>query len=317
MLNKFFLVVTALGFVTYLLAAMPSGYQGTPFPGDTLKGHPQHLPGDVHAVYFDEGADGVAYHYAGYFQGDCNIRQAYTGANVAMQQYMANRDFVSGTTGGINDTDVNGSHSSYLSWTSVGQWMNYTVHVDTAGTYSLQLHESVAATPNVVSVTFSGVPTDSVKNMPLSINSPGDMEIWHDWKWDNTPNTITLDTGMYVLNFTFVQGGWNFAGLRFKLVSKVTGVVSCRVNRPLSENEMSAQLVGKSLTLSYMLGRAARTKISVFDCAGRSVISDVKEDAAPGGHSLILNIGALSPGVHFARLEQNGISAVKSFFVTR
>jgi hypothetical protein len=181
----------------------------------------------------------------------------------------------------------------------------------------LQLHESVAATPNVVSVTFSGVPTDSVKNMPLSINSPGDMEIWHDWKWDNTPNTITLDTGMYVLNFTFVQGGWNFAGLRFKLVSKVTGVVSCRVNRPLSENEMSAQLVGKSLTLSYMLGRAARTKISVFDCAGRSVISDVKEDAAPGGHSLILNIGALSPGVHFARLEQNGISAVKSFFVTR
>jgi len=268
-------------------------------------------------VYFDEGADGVAYHYTYGFQGDCNIRQAYTGSNVAMQQFMANRDFVSGTTGGINDTDVNGSHSCYLGWTVVGQWMNYTVHVDTAGTYALQLHESVAATPNVVAVTFSGVTTDSVKNMPLSINSPGDMEIWHDWKWDNTPNTITLDTGMYVLNFAFVQGGWNFAGMRFTLQSKVTGVVNCRVNHQLSVNEMSAQLVGKSLTVSYMLGQAAQTKISIFDCAGRSVISDVKEDAAPGGHTVILNMGALSPGVHFARLELNGMSKVKSFFVTR
>jgi hypothetical protein len=317
MLRKCFLVVTALGFVTYLSAAMPSGYQGTPFPGDTLNGHPQHLPGDVHAVYFDEGADGVAYHYNGGYQGDCGVRSGHTGSNVAMQQYLASRDFISGTTGGINDTDVNGSHSCYLSWTSTGQWMNYTVHVDTAGTYSLQLHESVAATPNVVAVTFSGVPTDSVKNMPLSINSPGDMEIWHDWKWDNTPNTITLDTGMYVLNFTFVQGGWNFAGLRFKLVSKVTGVVSCRVNRQLSVNEMSAELAGKDLTVSYMLGQAAHTKISVFDCAGRSVISNVEEDAAPGSHEQVLNMGTLSSGVHFVRLEQNGISKVKSFFVAR
>jgi hypothetical protein len=319
MVHKCCIVMTALGLVTFLFAAMPSGYQGTIFTGDTLKGHPQHLPGDIHMVYFDEGADGVAFHYMFTFQGDCMVRTGHTGTTVPMQGFQAWRDFLSGPVGGVNDTDV--KHSScYLGWTENKngdwEWMNYTVHVDTAGAYGLQIHESVAKYPNLIRVTFSGVATDSVVNTELSINSPGDLEIWHDWKWDDTPNKIVLDTGMYVLNVNLDVGNWNLACMRFKLVSPAGGVVTPRVISPVPA-QLSARLVGNDLVVSYVLNEAGRATISVFDCTGRMVIPAATGSASSGCHTQTLNLKMCGPGVHFLKIEQNGISRVKSFYVTR
>ena len=319
MLHRCFLVVMSLGLAMFLFAAMPAGYQGTPFPGDTLKGHPQHLPGDIHTVYFDEGADGVAFHYMFGYQGDCSVRQGYTGTTVPMQSFQAWRDFLSGPTGGINDTDVKHANVCYLAWTENKngdwEWMNYTVHVDTAGTYSLQLHESQAKYPNLMRVIFSGVATDSVVNTPLSINSPGDLEIYHDWKWDDTPNEIELDTGMYVLNVNLDVGNWNFASMRFKLVAPAQGIVMPRVISP-NAIQLSARRIGNSLAVCYDLNVPGYTIFSVFDCAGRLVIPAVQGSRSAGSHTLTLDLKQCGRGVHFIRLEQNGTSRVKSFFVS-
>ena len=320
MLHRCFLFIAALGLVTFLMAAMPDGYLGTVFTGDTLKGHPQHLPGDIHMGYFDEGADGVAFHYMFGYQGDCSIRTGHGGTTVPMQSFQAWRDFLSGPTGGVNDTDTKHPNVCYLGWTENKngdwEWMNYTVHVDIAGTYSLQIHESDAKYPNLIRVTFSGVATDSVVNMALSINSPGDLEIYHDWKWDDTPNKIVLDTGMYVLNVNLEVGNWNLAVMRFKLETPANGIVMPRVINPAAA-QLSARLVGNKLAVCYDLKDPGRTTISVFDCAGRMLFPVLAVNASSGSHTQTIRLNKCGPGVHFVRMEQNGISRVKSFFVTR
>src|SRR5690348_17024686 len=80
-------------------------YSGTPVP----------LPGTIQAANFDNGGEGVAYH-----------------------------DSTSGNTGGAyRATDVDleaSSEGGYdVGWIAAGEWMNYTVSVAAAGTYTATL----------------------------------------------------------------------------------------------------------------------------------------------------------------------------------
>ena len=94
-----------IGRTASLSAASTTPYLGTPAA----------IPGQINAQNFDNGGEGVAYH-----------------------------DTTAGNSGGqFRSTDVDIEQSSEgaydVGWIAAGEWLNYTVNVATAGTYSFSV----------------------------------------------------------------------------------------------------------------------------------------------------------------------------------
>jgi hypothetical protein len=296
-------------------AAIPAGYAGTVF--DSLKGKPSQIPGFVTAAYFDKGADGVTFHYTWTNMGDCHWRDGDPGKVVSLQFFGAYKDFVAGTVGGIVDSACYPVNANcHIGWVQSGEWLNYTVHVNTAGKYKMILHHSVVDTSNLILFNIGDLPTDSVGGLPASIRPPGDHEINHDWKWDTTKTRLVLDTGLYVLKVSFFHEGLNFHGMKFLLDA---GSPVIQTNRGQVQNgfEVMPVVNGNNLTLSYSLAQAGVSRISVYDCAGRLMAPAIIKNQYAGTCTQTIGLSSLGTGVHFVRVEHSGLSEIKSFTVTR
>ena len=158
-------------FVSLLFAAIPAGYTGTPFSYDTLRGHPQQIPGVIKAVFWDNGGEGVAFHESSNNtdqQGSGSMRKDFTGKQIQadwpvdMQYFELCRDHEE--DGRQSDTG-----SWFLGWTFPPEWQKHTVHVNTAGTYYVTFHMAESDSPNIIGLTFNNGKTDSVKNLRKSI----------------------------------------------------------------------------------------------------------------------------------------------------
>jgi endonuclease/exonuclease/phosphatase family metal-dependent hydrolase len=139
-------------------------------------GSPASVPGTIQAEDFDNGGEGVAYH-----------------------------DTTPGNTGGAyRSTDVDitaASGGGYLvGWIDPGEWMNYTINVASAGTYTIQLR---VASP------YGG-------SMHVGFNGPS--SVWQtvgvpntgDWQsWTTVSFTATLGAGIQQMTLLSDTGGYN------------------------------------------------------------------------------------------------------------
>jgi uncharacterized repeat protein (TIGR01451 family) len=146
------------------------------------------IPGTIPAEVFDEGGEGVAYH-----------------------------DTTPGSFGGqFRSTDVDIESSSDggydVGWTDAGEWLNYTVNVQTAGDYNVTL--SVASPGGAtMHVGFNGPSAGQWKS--VSILATGG---WQGWTTVSVP--VTLGAGTQQMTLFFDTGGMN---LRDTIVTSVGG----------------------------------------------------------------------------------------------
>jgi phosphatidylserine/phosphatidylglycerophosphate/cardiolipin synthase-like enzyme len=139
-------------------------------------GSPVSLPGTIQAANFDNGGEGVAYH-----------------------------DSTPGNAGGqYRNTDVDievSSEGGYdVGWTTPGEWMNYTVSVTSAGTYTVQLR---VASPGGATM-HVGFNTASSVWKAVSIPATGG---WQTWTTVSVP--VTLGAGTQQLTLLFDTGAMN------------------------------------------------------------------------------------------------------------
>jgi hypothetical protein len=302
-------------FVSYIFAAMPAGYKGVVF--DSLKGIPQQIPGLIATPYFDKGGLDTTFHYAGGNAGDCFWRNGDPGKIVSLQFFGDYKDFVSRADVRLVDSACYPvGANAHLGWIQNGEWLNYTVHVNTAGNYKMIFHESDVDANNLIVVTFSGLPPDSVKNMPVSLRPPGDHEAYHDWKWDTTATRLALDTGLYVMKLAFFQGAWNFHAIKF-LLDATSTVATTEQGLTQKGFGLLPVVTGNNMTVSYSLRQAGPATVSVFDCAGRAMVPAVVRNLNAGSQKQSISLGTIGRGVYFVRVEQNGLCETTSFTLTR
>jgi endonuclease/exonuclease/phosphatase family metal-dependent hydrolase len=145
----------------------PSG-SPTPFTGSRVA-----LPGTVKASDFDNGGQGVAYSD----DSSGNSGSAYRQTDVDLQ---------GASIGGYN-----------VGWTGAGEWLKYSVTVNTAGTYNVSL-KTAALSANTIQVTV-GTATASF----TAPNTGG----WQNWTSVTVP--MTLAAGQQMLTVKFSTGGVN------------------------------------------------------------------------------------------------------------
>jgi hypothetical protein len=96
----------------------------------------------------------------------------------------------------------------YVGWTKPGEWINYTVNVNEAGTYTM----SVLYTANGDgTISFDVDGTDATG--PLKISSTYDARDtvswrqWHHWNKTDSLGSVTLKKGVHVLTLHIITNG--------------------------------------------------------------------------------------------------------------
>ena len=154
----------------------PNG--STPYTGT-----PVALPGTVQFENYDAGGEGVAYH-----------------------------DTTSGNTGGVyrsNSVDLQTTTDSgggYLvGWTKAGEWLNYTVNVTTAGTYTLDVRVASNGAGGTFHVDVNGVNKTGTLTAP---NTGG----WQTFQ-TITKTGVTLAAGVQIIRVVMDSNSATTAGI--------------------------------------------------------------------------------------------------------
>jgi Tol biopolymer transport system component len=145
------------------------------------------LPGKVEAENYDNGGEGVAYH---------DVTSGNSGSG-----YRTDNVDIEGTS------DTGGGYN--VGYIATGEWLEYTVNVSTAGTYSLQVRAAAASAGGNIHVEFDGVNASGVVVIP---NTGG----WQTWQ-TVTINTTALTTGQKVMRIYIDAGGFNLNYLNFSV----------------------------------------------------------------------------------------------------
>jgi hypothetical protein len=99
----------------------------------------------------------------------------------------------------------------YLGYIGTGDWLNYTVNVQEAGTYAISTHVGVAG---MAKLQFQFTPTVMTAALPLMGTSGCGVESYHVWSTENI-GMIDLQPGTYVMKLTFVAAGLNIDWVAF------------------------------------------------------------------------------------------------------
>jgi hypothetical protein len=156
----------------FTFAIGSSGGSSTPFTGT-----PYPVPGRIEAENFDHGGEGVAYH-----------------------------DTTAGNTGGAyRPTDVdlaavqNDNGANTVGWVIAGEWLKYTVQVQSTGTYSWSGRVAAACSGGLFHVEVDGVDVTGGVNVP---NTGG----WQSWQTVSV-NGIHLSAGARTVRLVADRAG--------------------------------------------------------------------------------------------------------------
>ena len=139
------------------------------------------IPGKIAAANFDNGGEGVAFHDAT----PGNAGGAYRATNV---------DLEASSDGGYD-----------IGWIDPGEWVNYTVNVASAGSYTAQLR---VASPNGGGALHIGFNGPSNVWTAVAVPATGS---WRTWTTVTVP--VTLGAGQQLMTLLFDTGGFNIASV--------------------------------------------------------------------------------------------------------
>ena len=170
----------------------------TPAPSSSgaYSGTPAAIPGRIEAEMFDNGGEGVAYH-----------------------------DTSAGNNGGqFRSTDVDievSADGGYdIGWTAPGEWLNYSVNVASAGSYTAQVR---VASPNGATMHIG---LNAPSNVWTSVAIPATGG-WQSWTTVNVP--VALGAGLQQMTILFDTGGMNLT-----YVNVVAGATAATAPPPTS-----------------------------------------------------------------------------------
>ena len=202
-------------------ADLPSGYKGKPFTDERHQSGPQMIPGTVQCALYDLGGEGVAYHDTDAINKGSGELNRQTGhCRPGTPEYFCyfrekegvdisyTKDFADFNHPNLVTPENN---QLYIGWEADGEWVNYTVHVKQAGTYSINAMYGNAAN----TVTFS------VNNKPAGqCKLPVDTGSFHIWNKAMNCGEITFPNAGPQLLTLHYNAGNNLAYFEFSPVKK-------------------------------------------------------------------------------------------------
>jgi hypothetical protein len=223
-------IIPSLTCPTPTVTPTPGGqdpnYKGTPFQDSVYTGGPQQIPGVVEFEYYDLGGEGVAYHDTDTANsGSCGLNPCDgTYLNTFRHLESADTSYTKfGNNPAIDDSQYvlvpQNPNKLYLGWTVNGEWANYTVNIQQAGLYSINL---MYTNPlgGTISFSIDGQDVSGLITPILTFNAADTLNWrnWHHWNKTNDIARVRLPAGLHVLRLNLNLNG-NFDYAEFNYVS--------------------------------------------------------------------------------------------------
>jgi phosphatidylserine/phosphatidylglycerophosphate/cardiolipin synthase-like enzyme len=157
-------------------------------------GSPVALPGTIQAENFDKGGSGVAYNDT-------------TSSNQGGQYRTTEAVDIEATS------DTGGGYD--IGWTAAGEWLNYTVNVATAGTYTIEARVAASGAGGTFHIEANGVD----KTGPMTIPNTGG---WQTWTTISKAN-VTLSAGAQIWRLVIDNAGSVVGNINYIRVSSGGG----------------------------------------------------------------------------------------------
>lgn len=157
--------------------------------------------------------------------------------------------------------DVDGECN--IGWSDDGEWTEYVIEVETAGSYELVLRAATVRPQNRVSVTIDG---DDVSG-ELSVPSQG----WQTYS--NVAFPLELTTGEHTVRVHFITGGTNLNYLEFLAISSQPLPDTCDLPVTVYEAESMSASTGGATSEGWNLWSNGTLSTSHDFAGGDSVIT--------------------------------------------
>ena len=250
----------------------------TPFNGTVAV-----IPGKVSAENYDVGGFGIAYNdnttgnaYAVYRTDDVDIQDCTDGG------------------GGYNVANI-----------VAGEWLEYTVNITTAGTYTLLARVAAVASGKTFHVEINGVNVSGTVTVP----NTGGYQTWQNV----SVTTTALTTGQKIMRVVMDAGGFNLNYMTFTSTggSRIAAGVTQPVFFEAGVARLSPNPAVNSIQVKTYLFAAAYVNVEVQDMQGRSLLQ--KDFGIRNGNfAERIDISRLPKGAYLLRLRQgNSMESIK------
>jgi len=192
-----------------LICASSLKLNGQPAPWQNKM---QQVPGRIEFEFYDEGGEKVAYHDSDSTNNGSGKLNPANGTFLNEFRMKEGVDISYTKPRNIDDNPFNkvprDIDKLYVGWTKPGEWINYTINVNEAGTYTM----SLLYTSNGDGTTSFDV-DGSDEAGALKINSTYDVRDtiswrqWHHWNKTDSVGSITLKKGVHVLTLHIITNG--------------------------------------------------------------------------------------------------------------
>ena len=180
--------------------------------GKPWQGKMQQLPGKLECEFYNEGGEGIAYHDSDAVNNGSGKLNPANGTFLNEFRMKEGVDISYTKTGDIDNNHYNkvprNLNKFYVGWTVPGEWINYTVNVNKAGTYPVGLLYT-ANGDGAISIDVDGKDATG----PMKITSTHDdrdtvkWRQWHHWNSSDSIGHIKLNKGVHVLKLHIVSNG--------------------------------------------------------------------------------------------------------------
>lgn len=184
----------------------------------------QSIPGKIQCEYYDFGGEGVAFH-------DTDSINSGSGILNKGKDYLSNfraQEAVDISYTKLHDSVDNSKFNFiqpekdqlYVGWTEPGEWINYTVDVETNGTYAIGIMYTANADGQISLETNRKGSTGPMDILSTYVSKdPIDWRQWHHWNYLDSIGKIELIKGVQTLTLhTVANGQMNYDFLSFTLV---------------------------------------------------------------------------------------------------
>ena len=246
-----------------------------------FKEHP--IPGVINAVDYDIGHAGATYH-------DFDLMRVDGRDGAGNQGYEYRNDGVDIE----RSTDPEG-FAYNVGWIETTEWLTWTVQIDTAGTYDVEIRVAADAADN--GGAFSLWLDNERLGGNITVPVTGGWQTWDSvWLRD-----ATLPTGEHILRLNVRNGGFNVNRMRFTLKEATAAEQADEIPEGMRLEGAYPNPFSGEVRLAFRTDRPVRARLEVVDVLGRTVYVHSPEAFGTGEHTLSMR-PELPPGMYFSRL---------------
>ena len=255
------------------------------------------IPGLIFGSTYDMGPRGVAYQDADYQQVNGSSQSAWNRGGGYRNDGV---DLESCT-----DFPTNGYDIGYI---SSAEWVTYTVNVEKAGAYDLNIRIAGGQLGGQILVRFDNQPLTGYIDVPYTGG-------WQSWQTISVTG-LTLPAGKHTVRVDFAFGGFNFNYLEF-----TPSTVDVKKDDNLPDTYMLYQNFpnpfNPSTEIKYSIPQRSYVDIKIYDITGKAVRELVGKEQDAGYYTLNVNAGGLSSGVYLCVLKAGNYTDMKKLILMK